>query len=121
MFSYYMKLAAISIRRNIILTGLMILAIGLGIGACMTTITVNYVMSSDPIPQKSHQLHYVQVDNWDPNNPANSDGSPPDQITYLEATNFMRDKKAFRQTAIASSSGVINPPGDDTKPFRSQR
>lgn len=120
MFTYYLKLATISIRRNIILTALMILAIGLGIGACMTTITVNYVMSSDPIPQKSHQLHYVQVDNWDPNNPANSDGSPPVQITYIEATNFMRDKQAFRQSAIASTSGVVNPPGDDTKPFMSQ-
>jgi len=47
MFTYYLKLATISIRRNIVLTALMILAIGLGIGACMTTITVNYVMSSD--------------------------------------------------------------------------
>jgi putative ABC transport system permease protein len=120
MFSYYLKLATISIRRNLILTALMILAIGLGIGACMTTITVNYVMSSDPIPKKSSQLHYVQVDNWDPNNPANADGSPPNQITFIEATNFMRDKKAFRQSAIASTSGVINPPGDDTKPFMSQ-
>jgi len=120
MFSYYLKLATISIRRNPILTALMILAIALGIGACMTTITVNYVMSSDPIPQKSDQLHYVQVDNWDPNNPANSDGSPPDQITYTEAINFMRDKKAFRQSAIASSSGVVNPPGAETKPFMSQ-
>ena len=29
----------------------------------------------------------------------------------------MRDKKAFRQSAIASSNGVVIPPGDDSKPF----
>ena len=117
MFGYYVKLAGISIRRNPVLTGLMILAIGLGIGACMTTITVNYVMSSDPIPHKSDQLHYVQIDSWDPNNPFSDDGDPPDQVTWTDATNFMRDKKAFRQSAIASSNGVIIPPGDDSKPF----
>ncbi|MFT4677535.1 MAG: putative ABC transport system permease protein [Patiriisocius sp.] len=117
MFGYYLKLASISIRRNPVLTGLMVLAIALGIGACMTTITVNYVMSSDPIPHKSEQLYYVQVDSWDPNSPYTDDGDPPDQITWTEATNFMKDKKAFRQTAIASSGGVIVPPGQDSKPF----
>ncbi len=116
MLNYYIKLAFISIRRNPILTGLMVLAIGLGIGACMTTITVNYVMSSDPIPHKSQQLFYVQVDSWDPNNPFDDNGEPPDQITWTEAMNFMRDKKAFRQTAIASSGAVVIPPGQDAKP-----
>ena len=120
MLAYYLKLATISFRRNPILTALMVFAIALGIGACMTTITVNYVMSSDPIPQKSDQLHYVQVDSWDPNNPFNDDLDPPDQITWTEAKNFMRDKRAFRQTAIASTSGVVNPPGDDTKPFMAE-
>tara|TARA_R110002073_G_scaffold3990_5_gene26838 strand:- start:15904 stop:17217 length:1314 start_codon:yes stop_codon:yes gene_type:complete len=117
MFGYYIKLASVSIRRNPVLTGLMVLAIALGIGACMTTITVNYVMSSDPIPQKSDQLYYVQVDSWDPNSPHSQNGDPPDQITWTEATNFMKDKKAFRQTAIASSAGVVMPPGQDGKPF----
>lgn len=119
MLSYYLKLALISIRRNPVLTGLMVLAIGLGIGASMTTITVNYVMSSDPIPHKSDQLFYVQVDSWDPNNPFDDNGEPPDQITWTEANNFMRDKQAFRQSAIASSGAVVIPPGQDAKPEQS--
>ena len=53
MFSYYLKLGWLSIRRNPLLSALMIAAIAVGIGASMTIITVNYVMSGNPIPQKS--------------------------------------------------------------------
>ena len=68
MFSYYLKLGWLSIRRNPFLSALMIAAIAVGIGASMTIITVNYVMSGNPIPQKSDQLFYVQLDSWDPIN-----------------------------------------------------
>lgn len=56
MFGYYFNLALRSFRRNKILTALMVLAIALGIGASMTTLTVFYVLSGDPIPQKSDRL-----------------------------------------------------------------
>ncbi|AKS17549.1 hypothetical protein AEA00_17580 [Xanthomonas campestris pv. campestris] len=51
MFGYYFNLAVRSFRRNKVLTALMVLAIALGIGASMTTLTVFYVLSGDPIPQ----------------------------------------------------------------------
>ena len=121
MFSYYLKLAFKSIKRNPILSLLMVTAIALGIGASMTTITVNYLMSADPIPQKSQQLFYVQVDSWDPHNAFsdNSDDSnaPPTQLTWTEATNLMAAKKATKQTAMAKSGGVIQHQGLDAKPF----
>ena len=107
MFFYYLRLAVISIRKNPVLSTLMVAAIGLGIGACMTVLTVNYLMSSDPIPQKSEVLHYVQLDNWDPNNAANDPNEPPDQLTYLDATALMKANRAFRQTANAGASLVI--------------
>ena len=50
MFAYYFKLALRSFRRNKVLTALMVLAIALGIGAAMTTLTVFKVLSGDPIP-----------------------------------------------------------------------
>ena len=43
-------------RRTPVLTALMVLALGLGIGAFMTTFTVYYLMSGDPIPHKSDVL-----------------------------------------------------------------
>ncbi|HEX7324928.1 MAG TPA: hypothetical protein VF292_06205 [Rhodanobacteraceae bacterium] len=40
MFGYYLQLAWRSLRRSPVLSALMVLAIGLGIGASMTTLTV---------------------------------------------------------------------------------
>ncbi|WJG10914.1 ABC transporter permease [Aliiglaciecola sp. LCG003] len=117
MFSYYLRLAFKSIRRNIILSSLMIAAIGLGIGASMTTITVNYLMSANPIPHKSEQLFYVQLDNWSPFEPAEEPNEPPDQLTWIDATNLMKANKAFRQSAMATTGGVIEPSGQDDKPY----
>ena len=62
MLGYYLNLAVRSFRRNKALTALMVLAIALGIGASMTTLTVFHVLSGDPIPQKSDRLFYVQLD-----------------------------------------------------------
>ena len=90
MFSYYLKLGLLSIRRNPLMSALMVAAIAVGIGACMSILTVNYAMSGNPIPQKSEQLFYVQLDSWDPHSP-NDDGSfdPPDQMTYTDAMALM--------------------------------
>ncbi|HEY0747857.1 MAG TPA: hypothetical protein VGD63_14250, partial [Steroidobacteraceae bacterium] len=66
MFTYYFGLALRSLKRNIVLTVLMIVAVGVGIGASMTTLTVFRAMDGDPIPQKSRQLFAVQIDNWGP-------------------------------------------------------
>ena len=66
MFDYYFGLALRSLKRNIVLTALMIAAVGVGIGASMTTLTVFRAMDNDPIPQKSRQLFAVQIDNWGP-------------------------------------------------------
>jgi putative ABC transport system permease protein len=118
MFSYYLKLGWLSIRRNPLMSALMVAAIAVGIGACMSILTVNYTMSGNPIPQKSEQLFYVQLDSWDPNQP-NDDGSfdPPDQMTYTDAMALMKADKAFRQIASNKSFLVLEPQGDDERPF----
>ena len=48
MFSYYIKLAVLSIRRNPILSLLMMSAIAVGIGAFMTMLTVYHIQSGNP-------------------------------------------------------------------------
>ncbi|QJR82587.1 ABC transporter permease [Alteromonas pelagimontana] len=117
MFGYYLRLAIKSIRRNPYLSGLMMLAIGLGIGASMTTLTVNYLMSSNPIPQKSDTLYYVQLDSWSPHEPAQEPNEPPDQITWRDAINLMQAGQASKQSAMASSAAVIEPADRNNKPF----
>jgi putative ABC transport system permease protein len=127
MFSYYLKLGWLSIRGTPLLSALMVAAIAVGIGASMTTITVNYAMSSNPIPHKSDALFYVQLDNWDPNSedeggwdPNSEDEGgfePPDQVTYTDAMALMNARKAFRQVASNRSGLVLEPAGDDERPF----
>ena len=118
MFSYYLKLGLLSIRRNPLMSALMVAAIAVGIGACMSIITVNYAMSGNPIPQKSDQLFYVQLDSWDPNRPED-DGTfdPPDQMTYIDAMALMKADKAHRQIASYKTGRVLEPQSADERPF----
>ena len=116
MFSYYLKLGWLSIRRNPLLSALMIAAIAVGIGASMTIITVNYVMSSNPIPQKSDVLFYVQLDSGDPNTMDEGD-ELVDQLTYLDAMALMKAGKAYRQVASNRSRLVLEPQGEGERPF----
>ncbi|WP_287599280.1 ABC transporter permease [Thermomonas sp.] len=116
MFGYYLNLALRSFRRNRVLTALMVLAIALGIGASMTTLTVFHVLSGDPIPQKSERLFYVQLD------PETRDGykpgdEPQDQLTRFDAEELLRQKQAKRQAMMTGGGGVVEPEGNKLKPF----
>jgi putative ABC transport system permease protein len=117
MIRYYLKLGLLSIRANPMLSGLMVAAIGIGIGACMTIITINYIMSGNPIPHKSNQLFYVQVDNWDPSAPAEEPNEPPDQVTYLDATGLYAEGKADRQVISFKTERIVQPSDEETLPF----
>ena len=117
MFAYYFRLGLRSLKRNPVLTTLMVLGIALGVGTSMTTLTVMYLMGSDPIPWKSTQLHFVQVDNWDPERAYTQDGDPPDQMTYRDAVALVEAGKADRQTAMYKIAPPIQPANPDIKPF----
>ncbi len=119
MFTYYLQLGLRSLRRNPILTALMVIGIGLGIAASMTTLTVMHLMGSDPIPWKSDKLHYVQMDNWSPDEPFSDDGRPPDQVTYRDAVALMEAGKADKQSAMFKLALPIQPENKELKPFRS--
>jgi len=118
MLAYYLELGLRSLKRNPVLTALMIFGIALGIAASMTALTLMHVMGSDPIPWKSDRLHYVQLDTWDPNQPYTEDGEPPDQVTYKDAQNLMQAAKADRQAAMYRIAYPIQPENPDVKPYQ---
>ena len=100
MFSYYFGLAVRSLKRNLVLTVLMIAAVGVGIGASMTTLTVFRAMDNDPIPDKSRQLFAVQIDNWGPDSKSVVAGDKEhfqEQISYIDAVGlpFVFDTQLF--------------------------
>jgi putative ABC transport system permease protein len=119
MFNYYLSLALGSLRRNAMLTGLMIIAIGVGIGASMTTLAVFRAMSGDPIPRKSSQLFVVQIDNWGPNKPGEqTEDQLKDNLSYIDAMALMHAHAAKRQTAIYSTYLKGRAPDTAAAPFQ---
>ena len=119
MLRYYVWLALRSLRRNPVLTGLMIAAIGLGIGASMTTLTVFRAMAGDPIPHKSAVLYVPQLDNFGPDH-RRKNKEPPDMLTYTDAMALMRAHAATRQTAMYPTGFVVTPDQAQLRPFRAQ-
>lgn len=120
MFSYYSRMALISMKRNPMLTLLMVLCIAVGIGASTTTVTVNYTMSADPIPEKSRSLYHVQLDNWSPDETfyRSEPDSLPDQLTWIDAINLLKAKRATRQVVMTSSEVIVEPDSQDIQSFR---
>jgi putative ABC transport system permease protein len=101
---YYFELALRSLRRNPALTALMIAAIGVGIGASMTTLSVFRAMSGDPIPGKSHQLFMVQIDNWGPDKPdEQTEDQLEENLSYIDSTAVLNLHAARRLTRIYST------------------
>ena len=117
MFLYYLQLGMTSLRRNPVLTVLMVVGIGLGIAASMTTLTVMHLMGSDPIPSKSDKLRYVQLDGWSVDRAYTDDGDPPDQSTYRDAVALMEAARAHRQVAMYKISMTAQPANPEVKPF----
>lgn len=116
MYGYYFSLALRSFKRNKVLTALMVLAIALGIGASMTTLTVFHVLSGDPIPQKSEKLFYPRLD------PATKTGYQPGeepeyQMTRFDAEALLREKRGDRQALMTAGSVAIEPARNGLNPF----
>ncbi|HEY0477328.1 MAG TPA: ABC transporter permease [Kofleriaceae bacterium] len=116
MFTYYLDLARRSLGRNVGLTVLMIVAIAFGVGASMTTLTVLHVLSADPIPGKSHQLYYVQLD---PRRALGyTPGSQPlEQMPLADAELLLRAGKADRQVIMTGGEAAIEPQRAGLAPF----
>jgi putative ABC transport system permease protein len=123
MFFYYLKLALRSLGRNVVLTVLMVAAIGVGIGASMTTVTIFRAMDADPVPAKSGQLFAPQIDNFGPANQKVVLGDEEhlqEQISYTDAVNLMNAHAAARQAAMYVTQVALTPPNRDLLPFQVQ-
>ncbi len=117
MFAYYLDLAVRSLKRNIGLTVLMIVAIAFGVGASMTTMTVLHVLSADPIPQKSDKLFYVRLDPRSQHGQQFGD-EPPYQMTRRDSENLLRAARADRQAMMVGCVAAIEPQRAGLEPFQ---
>lgn len=110
MFAYYFTLGLRSLRRNPILTALMVLTLAVGVAASMSTLTVMRAMSGDPIPAKSDRLFVVQVDNQPAETP---EGDPPSaHLSWLDARELLEAGDGLRRSAMYAVGGVVEPDDD---------
>jgi len=108
MLKYYLQLGLRSLRRNPVLTTLMVVTLSFGVASSMTTYTVFRAVSGDPIPWKSGKLFFPQIDAWGPNH--RQDGNEPrDAMTYIDATSLMRDHRAHLQSALYPIAPTVHP------------
>lgn len=115
-YFYYVDLALRSFRKNRVLTALMVLAIALGIGASMTTLTVLHLLRGDPLPGKSDRVFRVQLD------PAGKEGYTPGeepafQVTRYDAETLLRARRADRQAMMTGGDVAIEPHRSGLEPF----
>jgi putative ABC transport system permease protein len=117
MFTYYLNLALRSLKRNKVLTTLMVLALALGIGASITTLTVLKLLSGDPLPQKSARLFYPQIDPYPADGYVPGKTKPQRTMPYTDAMNLLRAHRAERQVVLALTQAKVQPREADQRPF----
>jgi putative ABC transport system permease protein len=122
MFAYHVRLGLKSLRRNPVLTALMIGAIGLGIGVCMTTLNVYHLVSGNPIAHRNDVLFAVQLDNWDPQRPWDEDRPEvaPYELTYRDSQAVVLGSQIPDRKVIMRKGAFVLGPDDEkseVKPY----
>ena len=117
MYGYYLSLGFRSLRRNPILTTLMVLTLSVGVAASMTTLTLLRGMSGDPIPEKSDVLFVPLLDNRPLDNGPATNPEPPEQLTLRDAMALWERGEGERQTPIYGISPPIDSGRADLPPF----
>ncbi|PWK88708.1 ABC transporter permease [Fulvimonas soli] len=117
MFGYYLDLALRSLKRNKALTALMVLALALGIGATITTLTTLRVLAGDPLPGRSARLFYPQLDHGPREGYVPGQSEPDMTMAYPDAMNLVHARRATRQAAMALAQAKIVPQRANEHPY----
>lgn len=119
MFAYQLKTALKSLRRNPVLSALLVGGIALGICVSTAFVTLRHMYMQDLLPGKSDKVFYVRLDSWGLN--ATFRGDPnafPDQITYRDAVALRESPVPVRQTASYVASMFVHPDPGVARPFQ---
>lgn len=119
MLGYYFMLGVRSLRRNPLLTSLMVLILAVGVAASVSTLTILHIMSGDPIPHKSDRLIVPMVDNAPADNYRPGDERGDDQISYKDAVALLASGQGNRRTVIRGVGGPLEPQRKDIPIFAS--
>jgi len=116
---YYLRLGFLGLRRNPVLTVLVVVTLAVGVAASMATLTILHAMSGDPIPHKSDRLFAPLLD-IRPDDGVDSEPEPPTQLGYRDVVALHEAGRAKRQTAVFMISPVIDPGRPGSPPWFSE-
>lgn len=116
MLDYYFQLGLRSLRRNPMLTALMVMAIGFGVAASMTTYSVFRAVSGNPIPDKSTRLFTPQIDGWGPQQNLRNN-EPAEALSHIDAMALIAAHEARRQTVLYKVLLSVIPDGNRDLPL----
>ena len=117
MLNYYLGLAVRSLRRNVALTSLIVIAIGVGIAASTVALSAFRSYTADPIPEKSSQLFVPKIDSLGPESRARND-QPPLHLTYQDARALLAQHLAAHQAPMYFTGSTLAPPNPQLHPFQ---
>jgi len=119
MVFYNVRIALKSLRRNPMLTALLIAAIAIGICVSTSFTAVRHIFARDPNSKRSDALHYVRLDSWSreraylPEDPK----SVPSQITYRDLRELMKSKIPVRQSGSFRAQLFVHPDPKVGRPY----
>ncbi|MBB5203460.1 putative ABC transport system permease protein [Inhella inkyongensis] len=115
MWLEHLKTAWRSLRRTPVLSALMVAALGLGVGICMTTLTVYHLLAKTPMEHKAERVFRVQLDAEDL--VGFRPGEEPEaQLTRTDAENLLQAAKGLRQVLMSGSNLAIGLPDSTEAP-----
>lgn len=123
MLRYNIKIALRSLRRNPVLTALLIGGIALGICVSTAFVALRHFYEEDPLPGRSDEIFYVRLDSWGRDEGfeggAETVGSSiPDQVTWRDARGLMRSPIPRRQSATYITRMFVYPDAPAVRPFQ---
>lgn len=121
MLLHDLRLAIRSLRRNPVLSALMIAAIAVGIATAMIAITLYHARAGHPIPWKEDKLFAVTLDTRDDQPPQSFERHPeypPFQLSYRDARALYSSTIPVHTVMMYRSGQVVTPENKNVKPFR---
>ncbi|HEV7921791.1 MAG TPA: ABC transporter permease [Thermoanaerobaculia bacterium] len=122
MLTYHITTAIKSLRRNPIVTALLVGAIAIGICVATTFITLRHLLGQDPLPGQSRNLFYIRMDNWDPQRAyvPEDPKSLPNQITYRDMRELMKSNIPTRQNGSYKTNMFVFPDPKVARPYNEE-
>ncbi|MCP4599983.1 MAG: ABC transporter permease, partial [Proteobacteria bacterium] len=120
MFAFYLKNALLSMRRTPLLTGLLVIIIGIATATMAMCYFAYLEFARDPIPQKSNRLFHVVLDIRSPTSAGKDYTSldKPVSLTYKDMMGLVKSDIPRYQSANFLSRLAVFPDRERGRPFK---